>query len=542
MPDSLETIDEQEEESEDESEDEERVEEAASVEKKEPPPTKWGPSPPEDCISAIDKRKMIGKVLERAIIAVMGFHCYTFGGKYYKQGKGGAIGLRLTGIVARIIMDRWARKLKVMIGIAMWAVYLLIKYVDDCNLFMEALAKGVRWEGGKMIWTAEQEELDEKEGLSDGRRTMAVLLDMANSIYPYVQFTGDLQENHGDNKCPMLDLSTWKEREVDLTSNKGYREVVKHEFYQKPCASQLVIMAESAMPERVKIVTLSQEGVRRQRNCAPSISPESRANILSDLMGKMRRSGYNEKTRRNVITSAITGYYRMRKVEKEGGRRVNRPLEEGLEKRERDKVVGKTAWFGRRKTNISINKIKVQMNRRFPNKKGKGGKKGTKDVKTEGIVFVPCTPRGALVKLLQESDDLFAKLHGLQRVRFIERGGLKLTDQLVRKNPWGSQDCGRGDCPVCVGGEEKQVGKCVEECTVYKITCLGCHLDGVDAHYLGETSRVLYQRSKDHLAALEGRRKDSVLWSHCVDYHGSTQQEFKVVIIRKLFTPLSRQV
>ena len=95
---------------------------------------------------------------------------------------------------------------------------------------------------------------------------------------------------------------------------------------------------------------------------------------------------------------------------------------------------------------------------------------------------------------------------------------------------------------MCVGGEEKQVGKCVEECTVYKITCLGCHLDGVDAHYLGETSRVLYQRSKDHLAALEGRRKDSVLWSHCVDYYGSTRQEFKVVMVRTLSTLLSRQV
>jgi hypothetical protein len=37
---------------------------------------------------------------------------YIFDGQAYLQTEGGAIGLRLTGLVARVIMDRRAEKMK----------------------------------------------------------------------------------------------------------------------------------------------------------------------------------------------------------------------------------------------------------------------------------------------------------------------------------------------------------------------------------------------------------------------------------------------
>ena len=43
----------------------------------------------------------------------MGNHIYMFDGQAYLQTKGGAIGLRLTGLVARVVMDRWAGKMKI---------------------------------------------------------------------------------------------------------------------------------------------------------------------------------------------------------------------------------------------------------------------------------------------------------------------------------------------------------------------------------------------------------------------------------------------
>ena len=54
-----------------------------------------------------DKKKIIAKVIEVAIQEIFANHVYRFDGKLYRQKEGGAIGLRLTGIVARIVMDRW---------------------------------------------------------------------------------------------------------------------------------------------------------------------------------------------------------------------------------------------------------------------------------------------------------------------------------------------------------------------------------------------------------------------------------------------------
>ena len=69
--------------------------------------TKWGPAP--EITTDAGKKTVMAKVIELAIMAVMNNHYYQFGGRYLKQGTGGAIGLRLTGLVCRIVMDRWVR-------------------------------------------------------------------------------------------------------------------------------------------------------------------------------------------------------------------------------------------------------------------------------------------------------------------------------------------------------------------------------------------------------------------------------------------------
>ena len=346
--------------------------------------------------------------------------------------------------------------MKKMFAVALWAVYLFIKYVDDTNFYVEALAQGMRWEHGQLLWTEEKEEEDKREGLSDSRRTLNVLLDVANSVYTFVKFTGDLPEDHDDGKCPMLDLSVWKE-------SIGDQEIVKHAYYEKPCASQMVIMWDSAVPDRMKITTLSQEGVRRMRNCGLTSSSSDRAKVMSDLMMKMRRSGYNGKMRGMVLECALVGYYRMRRNEEAGVRRVNRPMKEGLAEREIQKIVGKTEWVrntnksktatkpvggGRKgwksyKDRISKKEENDKVNRH--NDDDPKGRQNMKETRIEGVVFVPFTPRGTLVRELQAREDLFSKLHGLSKVKFVERGD-KLTDQLVRMDPWAGFGCGKANC------------------------------------------------------------------------------------------------
>ena len=65
-------------------------------------------TPEENQISKKDKTKILAKVLSLVVKEVMENHLYQFNGTVYKQKDGGAIGLRLTGIVARLVMDRWA--------------------------------------------------------------------------------------------------------------------------------------------------------------------------------------------------------------------------------------------------------------------------------------------------------------------------------------------------------------------------------------------------------------------------------------------------
>ena len=40
-------------------------------------------------------------------------HIYKFANKVYKQRAGGSIGLRATGVVAQIVVNRWKRRIMV---------------------------------------------------------------------------------------------------------------------------------------------------------------------------------------------------------------------------------------------------------------------------------------------------------------------------------------------------------------------------------------------------------------------------------------------
>ena len=59
------------------------------------------------------------------------------------------------------------------------------------------------------------------------------------------------------------------------------------------------------------------------RNTGREEPVESRVEILSDLMLKMKDSGYSSSKRVNVLKSGLSGYYSMVLVVVYGGRPVN---------------------------------------------------------------------------------------------------------------------------------------------------------------------------------------------------------------------------
>ena len=170
----------------------------------------------------------------------------------------GAIGLRLTGLVARVVMDRWAGKMKMKMTINKMEYYLMTKYVDDVFVFLNHIGNGMRWNKEKDMveWNEEDEKYDIEEKNSNDHVTMNVWAGMASSVYKFLKFTVDIPEHHLDKSVPVLDVKIYR----------GGEGSVVHSFYEKPMVNDKVIMANSAQPEHVKISTLLQEVVRRMKN------------------------------------------------------------------------------------------------------------------------------------------------------------------------------------------------------------------------------------------------------------------------------------
>ena len=158
---------------------------------------------------------------------------------------------------------------------------------------------------------------------------MARILQEANSIAPWLQFTSVSSADNVTRTVPMLDM----QMSVQHTQQG---ELVRYSFYEKASTSGKVLMYESAMSVNTKVTTLANEIVRRQRNTDRLWGPEHRAAITTKFMVKLRDSGYPEKVRLRILHAGIQGYYRMVVDERRGRRQINRPreMERDQERRE----------------------------------------------------------------------------------------------------------------------------------------------------------------------------------------------------------------
>ena len=89
--------------------------------------------------------------------------------------------------------------------------------------------------------------------------------------------------------------------------------------------------------------------MRRLKNTSRTVGEVRRRKMLTRMMVKLKRSGYDEKFRRSVLVAGIRGYNSMVRIEEEGGRRVNRPRWEGAKERRYKKLAAKTSWFRKRR-------------------------------------------------------------------------------------------------------------------------------------------------------------------------------------------------
>ena len=171
------------------------------------------------------------------------------------------------------------------------------------------------------------------------------MLIMANNITKGIKFTVDLPRDNPDGKSPMLDSAVWVERG---TSEPGKGDRVRYTYYEKETSSPLVFHAHGAHTWRIKITTLANDTMRHMSNTDRFATVEERVAILEKFTTKMVDSGYDSKTRKEILQAGLKDYYRKVKKDITGTARLHRTAEEMKGHRSLKALQSKT-WFGRRR-------------------------------------------------------------------------------------------------------------------------------------------------------------------------------------------------
>ena len=436
----------------------------------------------------------MAKCLEKMIEACMENHTYTFNGTVRLQRKGGAIGLKVTQAVARLYMMWWDKQFLALADKAGAEIKMYKRYVDDTNIIIKTLNPGQRWDKVAQQIKVYPDKVEEDQDTENDVRTAREIRKMADSIDTSIQWEEAVPSKSPGGKLPILDLQCWSEQ-TEEGSTKIY-----YAFYRKPMANRLLMLHQSALPDKMKRTTLTQEVIRIMRNCHPDLPWEEKVSHLNTFTERMRDSGYPERYRAEVIQSGLKGYEKMLEVEKTGGRPVNRLKKTNQEERRRQKLQKKDTWY--------------------------------KEGGFSTVLFVPCTPGGILCKKLKEIETR-GREDRQWSVKIIEMGGQTLRSQLSKSNPWQGK-CFRETCFPCKGDKG---GQCQRRNVGYVIECDSCK-----AEYHGETSRTMYSRGEEHLKSLNRKDQDSVLWEHCLSHHGGEQVPFTMRATGYYAEPLSRQI
>jgi hypothetical protein len=403
--------------------------------------------PPKREPTGTEKREMLAAVIGQSVSYVMGNHVYTTEDVIRKQSKGGAIGLRMTGEIARIVMLEYDTILRARLselGVKEWTYG---RYVDDGNSVVSVLPLGTHYnlETKQIEICGDAAERDKH--LKSDFRTYRIIQEIANDIWPEIKWTMDVPSNYANLRMPMLDT------QVGIENGE-----VVFEYFEKKMNTPYCIPSRSAHSWSIKRSSLIQEGVRRMLNTSRNSPTSVRKEIMESWDLKLRYSGYLYKFRETVIAAAIGVYCgKVQESEREGGTPLYRDSNWKREQRRRDKEKKATSWY-----------------------------RGERAVPNLAPLIVDPTEGGILKKDLARICDLFRETHQIG-VLIMERGGLKSSSD-VRSNPLGTRLCERQNCPIC--REEGSKGGCQGGGIGYQHECVTCKEEtGKVTIYHGESSR-----------------------------------------------------
>ena len=445
---------------------------------------KWirGPEP--------DKKrghKMIAWTIAIAVETSMSNHMYRFDGKFYHQKDGGPIGDELTQAAARMVMVWFDRRMIDRCQTLGIVLPYYTRYVDDINNGIIPHPNGTRLADGELRLVNECIEADESKPRD--QVAACLLKTIANSIREMLQFEEEVGSMYDDGKLPTLDLKLWTMLSGDIIQ-------IRHEFYKKPMASKATLLKNTAYPEGQIKAVMTQEVLRRLRNCSPESTWEQRGTHLTEFACSLKASGHEEAFRIEVFNKAVKKFKQELREHQCGRRDLYRSKDEKeREKHLKGGKATKDSWF----KSIST----------------KEGEKVT------SVFTVPYTG-GKLGKSLQAQLDGWKRPKGV-RVKVQEGGGEKLKNMLMRQDPFPKESCGRTDCPLGAKCRER----CYQGHVNYEMRCVECEKkrkaegEGKEYVYYGESSRGCYVRNQGHKEAYGKKEgsEDGFMWNHAKEVH-----------------------
>jgi len=352
-----------------------------------------------------------------------------------------------------------------------------------------------------------EELIDQDKEIPEDVRSMEEIVKMANSICPILQFTGDCPGANANGKLPILDICCWIENDQ-----------VIYEHYNKPIASNLLIMQRSAMPDRVKRATITQMAIKILENTSQNVPWARRAQLLSRFSLRMKHSGYNERFRLNIFQSALKNWDKKLTQDQTGERPLHREKSWRRGERRREKEKKERTWYAERTSN---------------------------DAYTTFPIFCPATPNGALAKSWRKiATEIAEQSEGRVNPKIVEQGGIPIKNVLCKKSPAEGNECGKADCPVCLSGKSKGKNclKVTQGGAGYIIRCMTCDEQQVNAIYHGETGRTLYSRLTEHRRGHEKKQDTNPLYKHDRSEHNGNTAAYSYEPVGFYHDPLTRQV
>ena len=227
----------------------------------------------------------------------MEMHDYKFDSKVYRQLKGGAIGMDLTGVIADIYMCEWDKMLMEKIKNEGYECKMYKRYKDDVNMVLRKKEK------------TNQNNIE----------VMNEIKELADSIDKSLTVKTDISDKYQDRKLPILDLKVW------IGNDKEGRKKVLYTHYMKDVSTKKVIKRNSAHGEGMKQNVLVNDICRVMRNCSERLDwNDDKKENLEMYMRRMQVSGYSEEDRLKTLKKANTKYEKLKNKKREYKYRKNK--------------------------------------------------------------------------------------------------------------------------------------------------------------------------------------------------------------------------